>query len=348
MVVRFVKDLRFEINSLRRRAEDALEQKLQCEKGLGGLKMDLDRAEQETSSLRRLLLENDILVPEMSTADLITSGHATSATLERAYKELRDAQRVSVEKLRSMKGISTSEDLKTQETLDLLLKNMSDAEAERDFAQKQAAVLRAQTESLQDANEFHDAENASLANQLQASASRTEQLNQQVRRQLGANTELRERLAEAVGKGEREQSQSAQKISMLQTKLRKLEDNVMAAQQESEDSMISHEEDIRVIRKSNNPQLQRLKPSSRGSSVRNSSFTNLSAPKSPLYPRSPRLDKTTSGPGISMNEALRTEFLESRVNELEAALAEADSEMKEVVQRMNTAQIEVLELQSAR
>ena len=51
---------------------------------------------------------------------------------------------------------------------------------------------------------------------------------------------------------------------------------------------------------------------------------------------------------MSMNEALRTEFLERKVSELEKALADADKEMEEVVSRMNTAQIEVMELQTAR
>ena len=53
-----VANLREEINTLRRRADDAIEQKWQCEKGLSGLKMDLDRAEQEIGSLRSLLQED--------------------------------------------------------------------------------------------------------------------------------------------------------------------------------------------------------------------------------------------------------------------------------------------------
>ncbi|KAI9759078.1 MAG: hypothetical protein M4579_002594 [Chaenotheca gracillima] len=80
-----VSQLRDEINLLRRRADDALEQKWQCEKGLGGLKMDLDRAEQETSSLRSLLQEHDISVPKVA-------GDATSASLEKAYKELQSSR----------------------------------------------------------------------------------------------------------------------------------------------------------------------------------------------------------------------------------------------------------------
>ena len=342
-----VGDLRYEINQLRQRAEDALEQKWQCEKGLGGLKMDLDRAEQETSSLRRLLLENDILVPEMSAADLAPPNHATSASLERAYRELRAAQKTSLDKIRSLSGIDGVDNIKSKEAVDMLLKSMSDAEAERDFAQKRAATFRAQAESLQSANEFHDAENISLANQLQASATRTTRLNTQVRKQLDANRELRERLAEAVGKGEREQQQSTSRINTLQSKLKGLEDKLMLAQQQSEETIALHEEDVRVIRKSNNSQLQRLRPS-RSNSARNSHLVPLKSPKSPMYPRSPRLDRTTSGPGMSMPEVLRTEFLESRVKALESALAEADDEMSEVVQRMNAAQIEVAELQSAR
>ena len=51
---------------------------------------------------------------------------------------------------------------------------------------------------------------------------------------------------------------------------------------------------------------------------------------------------------MSMTEALRTEVLERKVVELESALGDADLEMEEVVGRMNMAQIEVMELQSAR
>ncbi|KAK2864968.1 hypothetical protein FQN49_004045, partial [Arthroderma sp. PD_2] len=91
---RDVKHLREEINLLRRRADDALDQKWQCEKGLAGLKMDLDRAEQETGSLRALLQDYDIPVPHMdgangSDADGMTDFHATASSLEETYEQLR-------------------------------------------------------------------------------------------------------------------------------------------------------------------------------------------------------------------------------------------------------------------
>ncbi|KAL5045795.1 hypothetical protein BDW71DRAFT_183411 [Aspergillus fruticulosus] len=91
---REVRNLRDEVNHLRMRAEDALEQKWQCEKGLAGLKMDLDRAEQETASLRILLQEHDIAVPA-ELADNTLSGDAfaeviaTSSSLESAYQQLQ-------------------------------------------------------------------------------------------------------------------------------------------------------------------------------------------------------------------------------------------------------------------
>lgn len=58
--VTFLKD---EVATLRKRTEDALEQKWQYEKGLSGIKMDLDRAELETRGLRIILQEHDILAP---------------------------------------------------------------------------------------------------------------------------------------------------------------------------------------------------------------------------------------------------------------------------------------------
>lgn len=352
-----VKGLRYEINQLRRRADDALNQKWQCEKGLGGLKKDLDRAEQETSSLRLLLNEHDILIPEIPrqssqdgrSSDDLERGVATSASLERAYKDLQDTQSISISKLRELRGQAPTiaDDANTEETLSILLRSINDAETERDAAQRQADAYRAKAESLEESENFHESDNASLAIELRASANRVEVLAAQVRRQLESNSGLRQRLAEAVGRGEREQKASASRITGMQGKLKTLEDKLMSAQQHSEDLFLSHEDEVRELNDSHNQQLQRIKSGLRTPTVFSPEKGN--SPRSPLFTiRSPRLDKTTSGQGMSMNEALRTEFLERKVSELEAALADADREMKEVVGRMNTAQIEVMELQHER
>ena len=354
-----VTSLRFEINQLRRRAEEALEHKWQSEKGLGGLKKDLDRAEQETSSLRMLLQENEILIPEQSenlSEESLPGMQATSISLEKAHKELQAAQTLTIARLQELRGDvpSGEEDTKTEETMDLLLRSMSNAEAERDFAQKQAETYRAEAESLQAATSFHDGENSSLTEQLRASVKRIDKLSTQVRSQLESNSGLRFRLAETVGRGERDQQASTVRINNLQGRLKSLEDRLMAAQQHSEESVQKHEDELLGIRKSNNTHLQRLKSGLHSpiSSLHPLSSTRHSprSPRSPLFHgvRSPRLDKTSSGVGMKMNEALRTEYLERRVTELEKALSEADGEMQEVVQRMNKAQIEVMELQSER
>lgn len=335
--------LRDEITHLRRRADEALLQKWQCEKGLGGLKMDLDRAEQETSSLRILLQEHDILVPELpqrNSQDITIEAHATSASLEKAYRELKETQVLSISKLRELSADAptTADDAATSKTMELLLKSMSDAEAERHSAKKEAQKYRAQAESPE---EFDSAENAELVEKLRASARRVDILAAQVRTQLEANRLLRERLAEAVERGEMEQKMSASRINHQQGKLKTLEDKLMTAQHHSEEAYAQHEEEIRRIQENQSPNLQRVKGVLRTQTI----FT----PKSPMSPMfTPRLDASTSGRGISMNEALRVEVLESKVTDLEGALGEADKEMEEVVSRMNMAQVEVMKLQSER
>ncbi|KAI9810703.1 MAG: hypothetical protein M1832_001219 [Thelocarpon impressellum] len=349
---RDVSNLREEIDHLRRRADDALEQKWQCEKGLSGLKMDLDRAEQETSSLRTLLQEHDILLPQASDRAAQGPRPATSASLEKAYRELQTTHALSLARIQELEGhgqgVNGSQlaaaNAETEKTMELLRNSISDAEAERDFAQKQAEQYRLQAESLQKSEGNYMVEEQTLAGQLRASALRVEELATQVRQQLASNNTLRQRLAEAIGRGEREQRTSAERISELQSKLKALEDKVMVAQQHSEEAVAKHEDELRELRDGHAAALQRMK----------SGFMspNRFSPKSPLSPlfltRSPKLDFTTTGQAMSMNEGTRTAFLAKKVEELETALSLADKEMEEVVSRMNMAQIEVMELQSER
>lgn len=93
---REVRSLREDVSSLRLRAEDALDGKWQCEKNLAGLKMDLDRSEQETNSLRVLLQEHDTATPDSIGAgqDSFAEVKATSSSLESALQQLQaDRQR---------------------------------------------------------------------------------------------------------------------------------------------------------------------------------------------------------------------------------------------------------------
>lgn len=353
---REVMNLREEINHLRRRADDALEQKWQCEKGLSGLKMDLDRAEQETGSLRALLQQHDILVPDVTATQGAgrqrDGGAAMSVSLEKAYRELQTTHALSLARIQELQGrgqgVKGSQlaavDAMTEKTMELLRKSISDAEAERDFAQQQAEHYRLQAQSLQTAEGAFMSEEKTLAGQLRMSAQRVEELASQVRQQLASNSQLRQRLTDAIGRGEREQKTSAQRIREMQSKLKALEDKVMAAQQHSEETVAKHEDEVKELRESHSAALLRMK----GGLMSPAKFT----PKSPISPlfmaRSPRLDKTSSGAGVSISEETKTAFLAKRVEDLEVALSLADKEMEEVVSRMNMAQIEVMELQSER
>jgi DNA repair exonuclease SbcCD ATPase subunit len=285
-----VRGLRGEIDYLRQRADDVLHQKFQTEKGLGGLKMDLDRNKQETSSLRSLLQKRDSTVPEQM-----------SSSLQQAYNQLQ-----------------------------------------QDRKQVESWNPKDTARSLE--------EERKLADQLQQSAKRSESLSLLVRQQLDTNVSLRDRLAAAVTRGERNQYASAERINELQSRLRKLEDTVTLAQAQSETAVMKHEEEIRVLTASHNAQLLRMKAGLRTPLP----LSPTKLPRSPLTPmfanggRSPRLDRTSSGPGRALSRVLKTEHLETKVTELEIALNEADKEMQTVVQRMNFAQIEVADLQTER
>jgi chromosome segregation ATPase len=199
--------------------------------------------------------------------------------------------------------------------------------------------------SLQSHEKAHISSETVLADELRASARRVEELATQVRQQLASNATLRQRLAETIDRGEKEQKANASRIVHMQGRLRSLEDALMAAQQASEERVQKHEEEIRELKESHNKQLLRVKDGMKSSRV----FASKT-PLSPLFTgsRSPRLDSTSSGRGISIGEDSQADFLKTRVVELEKALEEADQEMQEVVGKMNIAQIEVMELQNER
>ncbi|KAJ5767105.1 uncharacterized protein N7511_004721 [Penicillium nucicola] len=280
---REVYSLRDEVNHLRMRAEDAMDGKWQSEKNLAGLKMDLDRAEQETSSLRALLQEDTAASDEWkSNPEDFAEVMATSSSLESAYQHLQ-ADRAAAEA-----NVANSEEL---------------------------------TSSLD----------------------RTESLANKIQYQLRNNASLHARLAEAIDKGENDQKISVNRINVLQNRLKELEDVLLVAQQTSEEEMSKHEEEVRLLRESQNAQLTRMKNGGRG-------LVGLSPrpPSTPFDARSPRLDQTSSGDGVPLTDVVQAEVLERRVKDLEKLLRDADMEMEQVVGRMNRTQIHVAQLQTDR
>ncbi|KAJ5950987.1 uncharacterized protein N7479_009400 [Penicillium vulpinum] len=280
---RDVHNLRDEVNHLRMRAEDALDGKWQCEKNLAGLKMDLDRAEQETSSLRALLLED-------------TAAGAELMTDQEGFAEV----------------VTTSSSLKST------------------FQQLQADRAEA---------EAHVVDSEELASSLL----RTEALGSKVHYQLQINTSLHARLAAAIDKGDKDHQISVQRINILQNNMRELEDVLLVAQNHSEEEIAKHEEEIRLLRESQNAQLTRMM-----NGARNPAVLSPRPPSAPFDSRSPRLDQTTSGEGVPLTEVVQSDILERRVKDLEKLLRDADMEMEQVVGRMNRTQLDVAQLQTDR
>jgi hypothetical protein len=327
-----VKQLREEIHFLRRRADDALDQKWQLEKNFSGVKLDLDRAKEETTSLRSLFDKRDIFLP-----DRPGSRDGTKA-LDKAYKELRTTHALSIAHLKDIEANVGYANGEAEKTLELLKQSISEAETERDAAQSQATAYREQARNLQKSELDHLSKEQNLSSDLYASAQRMDDLANQVQSQIQSNSSLRQKLAEAIERGEREQKNSTTRISDMQSKLRQLEEKLVAAQQQSEDIVSTHEQEVNRIKDAHNAQLQRTKsallpPGSATQPI--SPMNGLFAPKSPIK-------------RVSMADATKTVALESKVRELEKALNDAEQEMGEVVRRMNTAQMEVADLQSER
>jgi chromosome segregation ATPase len=351
--------LRAEINVLRRRAEEALEQKWQVEKGLGGLKMDLDRAEQEIASLRSLLDEKDILIlPSLmrsSSGSDVGAEPVSSQSLTDAFGGLQKAYTDSLERIKKVEIGSTSPDDRTYMAMQKLEEMLSVTLSERDLARQESTTYQQQLEILKAGEKkYLDSENA-LADELRESARRVEELAVQVRQQLDTNHTLRQRMAESVSRGEADQKANKERITMMQACLRSLEEKLEAAQAASEERVARHEEEMQALRESHNTQLSRLQSGLLSPGLKSPRSPRTFPPKSPLSPlftapgaRTPKLISTRLGLGISVTEETQVDNLRARVAELENALADADLEMEQVVGRMNTAQIEVLQLQEER
>lgn len=366
---REVSTLREEVNILRRRAEEAIEQKWQVEKGLIGLKSDLDRAEEEITSLRSLLNEKDILIPDSFSRysnNSITGAPglpATSSSLEKAYEDLQKSYKEALERIKDLEigGTSASQDERTRLAMERLEQSLASAVHDRDDARRESDSLQSQVDRLQQSEKDHLEGERDLADQLRDSANRVEELTQQVRAQLAINASLRSRLSESVARGEAGQRANKERLASMQNRMRTLEEQVIAAQTAAEDRVNRHEEELSKLRESTSASLHRLRDSNTG--LRS---PRLFPPKSPVSPllspnsggRFPRMlsshsrKSSRNRPSSSGNgdeeDTSQVDTLKARVAELEKALVTADFEMQEVVGRMNTAQIEVMTLQEER
>lgn len=390
-----VATLRDEIAVLRRRAEEAIDQKWEVEKGLGGLKMNLDRAEQEITSLRSLLREKDILIPEGFARSSYMSNYSnedalvpvSSASLERAYADLQATYSEALVRIKDLED-STASNEAMQLAIARLEHSLSTVVTERDMAREDNVAQLAELESLRESEKQHIDAELTLAEQLSDSARRVEELAQQVRVQLAINATLRARLADTVARGEANQRVSTERIASLQKRLRELEEQVIAAQTNAEERVNRHEEELQTLKESHNIHLLRLREPAGSAAAMRGLPPRSFPPKSPLSPMfsmslasksdatprttrmsspfllsssssfyssshastylRPRASGVLSSAAAEGNMAEDVTILKARVAQLEGALMAADSEMQEVVSRMNMAQIEVMTLQEER
>lgn len=347
---REIQNLRTEINVLRRRAEDALEQKWQVEQGLTGLKMDLDRAEGEITSLRELLNEKDILIPEtFARLSGSTDGNnvpVTSESLKGAYQKLQAAYTESLQRIKKLEtGVESDE--RTQLAIKQLEEALSVAVFERDVAKQEMEIAKSRYDRAT-ANEAKSvyAESA-LADELSESARQVTELALQVHQQLSANAELRTRLADAVALGDADRKANNSRITGLMERLGTLEDQLISAQTASEDRVAQHEEEASRLREAHNGQLRRADGNPSLGGMRSPALKSLRSMASLGRPTASSLF-----PGVvptkTLEDAAEMTSLRTKVAELEKALADTEKEMQEVITRMSTAQVEVMNLQEER
>lgn len=369
---RQIADLRVEINVLRKRAEEAIDRRCRVEQTVAGLKSDLERAKEEIAMLRRLLSEHDILAPASvsgfgttASINFAVSGSTSSASLEKAHKELQVAYQESLERIKKLESGGVSDE-KTKLAIQRLEQSLASAESERDLARKDLDAQKALAESLQKAEKSHLETEQSLASQLAESTRRVEELASQVRRQLDTNASLRKRLADAAARGEADQEDLRNRVGTLQSRLADLERQVRDAQTAAEERVRRHEDELQAVREANSAQLTRITKDRdraeadakkaradrdkaerelREANRKLATATAASTPTSPFFGRdglkSPRLRNAD-------DSAAQVDMLRKRVAELEKAAFEADREMGEVVARMSSAQMEVARLQEER
>ena len=176
-----------------------------------------------------------------------------------------------------------------------------------------------------------------LADELADSAELVELLANQVQNQLARNADLRDRLTSTVARGDRDHKNNSSRIAGLQERLRGLEDQLVITQGASEEKIGQHEDDISNLHGAQNSQLSRLNNGRLRSTSR--SVMNGNTAGVPL-----RVQAAVK----SIEEETEVKSLRIRVAELEKALGDAESEMQDVITRMSTAQIEVLNLQEER
>jgi chromosome segregation ATPase len=304
--------LKEEVTALRKRTEDALEQKWEYEKGLSGIKMDLDRAEQETRGLRHLLQEEDIVLtspeaPADPAKDQLSFSISTAKS-ERDYAR-RMAEAFRQRALNLQETYST--DSADEQQPPSVSKLFDSANSMDELAEKLDAQVRA---------------NVDLRSRLTEAVEKGEREQRESTRQV---EEMQKRLAELEDSVLAAAAHSESTLSTHEGEVRRLEESASPLLKRLEAST---------------PDPNKLAPFPAATPSSSPLLVQGFTPR--LQPSRKR--STDISANASLQEVSKTQNLEREVREMEFMLREAAAEMQRVVQRVHRAQDEVAELTGER
>lgn len=304
--------LKEEVTALRKRTEDALEQKWEYEKGLSGIKMDLDRAEQETRGLRHLLQEEDIVLtspeaPADPAMDQLSFSISTAKS-ERDYaRRMAEAFRQRALNLQETYSTDSSDEQQPPSVSKLF----DSANSMDELAEQLDAQVRA---------------NVDLRSRLTEAVEKGEREQRESTRQV---EEMQRRLAELEDSVLAAAAHSESTLLTHEGEVRRLEEAASPLLKRLEVST---------------PDPNKLSPAP--------TTTPASSPllDQGLTPRLQPSNKRSAdvSPNASLQEVSKTQNLEREVREMEFMLREAAAEMQRVVQRVHRGQDEVAELTGER
>ena len=310
---REVNYLKEEVTALRKRTEDALEQKWEYEKGLSGIKMDLDRAEQETRGLRHLLQEEDIALTSPE-APVDPAQDQLSFSISTAKSE-RDYARRMAEAFRQ-RALNLQETYSTDSTDEQqpppVAKLFDSANSMDELAEKLDAQVRT---------------NVDLRARLTEAVEKGEREQRESIRQV---EEMQKRLGDLEDSVLAAAAHSETTLSTHEGEVRRIEEAASPRLQRLEVSF---------------PDPTKLSPA-----TANNTPGSSPAMLSTGFPRLPSSDKRLASisAAASLQEVSKTQDLEREVREMEFMLREAAAEMQRVVQRVHRGQDEVAELTGER
>ncbi|OLL22693.1 hypothetical protein NEOLI_005204 [Neolecta irregularis DAH-3] len=179
-------------------------------------------------------------------------------------------------------------------------------------------------------------EENSLAKQLSSTIVIVEDLAGQVRTQLESNNSLRTRLTDVISQAAQEESYATQRIEQLVSERKQLKQSIQHVRNESDESLKRYETELGLLSEQYRQNLRCIKETAQK-----------------VFPTTEILDPLLKTPRLPWNikstpETSRVMVLEEQVAELNRMLTDTSLEMRDVIMRMQTAQMEIIELMQER